>query len=62
MIYGRALLRPAVADVRAMLHQIKLDNMERAKKIANERSERVANFEARIDFTQTPFSIANAEL
>ena len=31
MIYGRALLRPAAAEVRQMLHRIKMDNMAAAQ-------------------------------
>ena len=28
MIYGRALMRPAAAEVRQMLHRFKMDNMK----------------------------------
>ena len=35
MFYGRLLRSPAAAEVRQMLHRIKLDNMERARAINN---------------------------
>ena len=31
---GQLLVRPAAAEVRAMLHKIKKDNMERGRKIS----------------------------
>lgn len=38
MTYGQVLRSPAAAEVRSMLHKIKLDNMERARHIAASRN------------------------
>ena len=49
MLYGRLLCRPAAAEVRQMLHRIKMENVERGRRVTTAYMEATSNTNEKLE-------------